>query len=114
MAKFPRLVFIVPTALPAWVYADVDPKCVATMSSLQFAPALFLDLRHHVLGWHNFEKLHVRMRAVLSDEALGLIVQTAQPGSVVPLIHGLSSRFGKSFVGFERVVDEDEIGPAAG
>jgi hypothetical protein len=54
------------------------------------------------------------MRAVLSDEALGLIVQTAQPGSVVPLIHGLSSRFGKSFVGFERVVDEDEIGPAAG
>src|SRR3984893_5851182 len=48
------------------------------------------------------------------DAALGLVVESAQQGVVIPFIDCLPPRFGQRLIGFEGIVDDDQIGAATG
>src|ERR1700730_7120795 len=48
------------------------------------------------------------------DRAARLIVEPAVQGVVVPVVDGLSARFGKRLLGFHGVVDDDVVSAPAG
>ena len=46
--------------------------------------------------------------------AVGLVIETAEQGVVVPVVDGLSAGFRQGFIWFQGVVDDDEVTAAAG
>jgi len=48
------------------------------------------------------------------DAASPLVVETGEEGIVVPVVDRLSANFGESLVRLQRIVDDDDVGAAAG